>query len=80
MAFSFPCCSVNLECHVKENTDRKINSFIRSQCTPSLLPENIRKPFGYLMFLGDRERVHCQLMGKVTDFIQRWIVLTKQEP
>ena len=34
---------------------------IRSQCTLSLPPENIRKPYGFL-FLGGRERVHWQRM------------------
>ena len=30
------------------------------QCTLSLLSENIRKPYGFLMFSGDRERVHLK--------------------
>ena len=30
---------------------------------PSLPPENIRKPFGFLMFSGGREGVHWEQMG-----------------
>ena len=33
---------------------------IRSQCTLSPPPENIREPFSFLMFLGGRERVHWE--------------------
>ena len=33
---------------------------VHSQCTLSLPPENIRKPQGFLMFSGDRERVHWE--------------------
>ena len=33
---------------------------ICSQCTVSLPPENIRKPYGFLMFSGGRERVHWE--------------------
>ena len=29
-----------------------------NQCTLPLIPENIRKPYGFLMFSGSRERVH----------------------
>ena len=36
---------------------------IRSQCTLSLHPENIRKPLGFLKFSGGRERVHWEQMG-----------------
>ena len=36
---------------------------IRSQCTLSLPPENIRKPYGFLMFLGGKERMHWERMG-----------------
>ena len=42
---------------------RVVNKPIRSQCTLSLLPENITKPYGFLMFLGSRERVHWERMG-----------------
>ena len=58
------------------DTGRKLNSCfnskdqtmfqcypIRFQCTLSLTPENIRKPYGCLMFLGGRERVHWEGMG-----------------
>ena len=31
---------------------------IRSQCTVSLHPENIRKPYGFLKFSGGKETVH----------------------
>ena len=37
---------------------------IHSQYTLSLPPENIRKPYGFLMFLGVRERVHWERMGQ----------------
>ena len=36
---------------------------IRSQCTLSLPPEYIRKAYGFLMFSGDRERVHWERMS-----------------
>ena len=36
---------------------------ILSQCTLSLPPENIRKPYGFLVFSGGRERVHWERMG-----------------
>ena len=36
---------------------------IRSQCTLSLTPENIRQPHGFLMFSGVRERVRWGRMG-----------------
>ena len=38
---------------------------ICSQCTFSLPPENIRKPYIFLMFSGDRERVHWEQMGQL---------------
>ena len=28
MAFPFPCCPVNRECHVKENPHKKINELV----------------------------------------------------
>ena len=31
--------------------------------TFSLPPENVRKPYGFLMFPGSRERVHWEGMG-----------------
>ena len=31
---------------------------IRSQCTLSLSPQNIKKVYGFLMFSGGRKRVH----------------------
>ena len=31
---------------------------IRSQCTLSLSPQNIKKVYGFLMFSGGRERVY----------------------
>ena len=34
----------------------------RSQCTLSLPPENIRKPYGFLMFSESREKVHWEEM------------------
>ena len=36
---------------------------IRSQCTLSLPPENIKKRQGFLMFSEGRERVHWEQMG-----------------
>ena len=36
---------------------------IRSQCTLSLPSENIRKPYGFLIFSGGRERVLWERMG-----------------
>ena len=36
---------------------------ICSQCTLSLSPENIRKPYGFLMFSGGTEKVHVAEMG-----------------
>ena len=35
----------------------------RSHCTLSLPPENIRKPSGFLLFSGGRERVHWERVG-----------------
>ena len=35
------------------------------QGTLSLLPENIREPYGFLMFSEGRERVHWERMGQV---------------
>ena len=34
------------------------------QCTLFLPPENIRKPYGFLMFSGGREKVHWEQMGE----------------
>ena len=34
-----------------------------SKFTLSLPPENIRKPYGFLMFAGATERVHWEQMG-----------------
>ena len=36
---------------------------ICSQCTLSLPPENIRKPYGFLMFSGGTEKVHWEQMA-----------------
>ena len=36
---------------------------ISSQCTLSLAPENIRKPYSFLISSGGRQRVHLELMG-----------------
>ena len=36
---------------------------IRSQCTLFLPTENIRKPYGFLMFSGGREGVYWERMG-----------------
>ena len=36
------------------------NPFINAQYTPSLPPQNIRKPDGFLIFSGGRERVHWE--------------------
>ena len=36
---------------------------ICSQCTLSVPPENIRKPYGFLMFSGSREGLHWKQMG-----------------
>ena len=36
---------------------------IGSQCTLSLSPENIRKPEGFLIISGGRERVHWKKIG-----------------
>ena len=36
---------------------------ISSQCTLSLPPENIKKPYGFLIFSGARERVHWEKLG-----------------
>ena len=30
---------------------------------PFSIPENIRKPYSFLMFLGGKERVHWKRMG-----------------
>ena len=35
---------------------------IHSQCIFSLPPENIRKPYGVLMFSGGRKMVHWERM------------------
>ena len=43
-------------------------NLIRSQCILSLPPESIRKPHGFLMFSGVRERVHWERMGSCKDF------------
>ena len=40
-----------------------ISKSICSQCTLSLPPENIRKPYSFQMFSGDRERVHWKKIG-----------------
>ena len=34
-----------------------------AQYTLSLPPENIRKPYSFLMFSGSRERVHWKRIG-----------------
>ena len=45
------------------NVNRKsLHEPIRSQCTLSLPPENIRKPWGFLMLSGGRERMHWERM------------------
>ena len=36
---------------------------IFSQCTLYLPPENIKKPYGFLMFSGGREGVHWKQIG-----------------
>ena len=45
---------------------------IRSQSTLSVTPENIRKPYDFLMFSGGRKRVHWERIGyswiKLIDF------------
>ena len=38
-----------------------INPFVPN--TLSLHPENFRKPYGFLMFSGGRERAHWEQMG-----------------
>ena len=37
---------------------------ISSQCTLTLAPENIRKPYSFLISSGGRQRVHLELMGE----------------
>ena len=37
--------------------------FCALQCTLSLPPENIRKPYGILMFPDGREKVHWKQIG-----------------
>ena len=39
------------------------NKLIRSQCILSLTSENNKRPYGFLMFSGGRERVHWERMG-----------------
>ena len=39
------------------------NQPILSQCTLSLPPKTIKKPYGFLMFPGGKERVHWEKMG-----------------
>ena len=40
----------------------KVNPFVLN--APFLYPpENIRKPYGFLMFSGGRERLHWEQMG-----------------
>ena len=41
----------------------QLNEPISSQCTLSLSPENIRKPYGFLMFSEGKEKVHWEQMG-----------------
>ena len=36
--------------------------------TLSLIRQNIRKPNGFIMFSGDRERVHLEQMGEYVRF------------
>ena len=57
-------------CH--DVTTSEVNGMIFSRCvlthsfpiyTFSLPPENIRKPYGFLMFSKGRERVHWERMG-----------------
>ena len=38
------------------------SSTIWSQCFLSLLPENVRKPYGFQMFSGGRERVNIHFL------------------
>lgn len=45
------------------NCDRYLP--ICSECNLSLTNENIRKPYGFPMFSGARERVHWQRRGQV---------------
>ena len=56
-------------CYVSNLSDRfspgsgTIHSLTHSfQCIISVPPQNIRKPYGFLMFLGCRERVHWERM------------------
>ena len=39
------------------------NQPILSQCTLSLPPKTIKKPYRFLMFLGGKESVHWEKMG-----------------
>ena len=57
-------------CH--DVTASEVNGMIFSRCvlthsfpiyTFSLPPENLRKPYGFLMFSKGRERVHWESMG-----------------
>ena len=46
---------------------------IRSQCTLSLPPDKIIKPYGFLMFSGGRKRVHLERMGEIKRYpICQW--------
>ena len=45
------------------NLPRQILTYF--QCTLSLPPENIRKSCGFLLFSGDREKVHWEEMDEL---------------
>ena len=55
--------SKNLFLGIEREQWREMDLPIHSQCTLSLPPENIRKPCGFLMFSGGREKVHWERMG-----------------
>ena len=52
-------CRKNQQCWIRLLTMLPI----RSHCTLSLPPENIRKPYGFVVFSGGREIMHWERMG-----------------
>ena len=53
----------NLPCDLNINCEGVFNPFVFNQDTLPLPPENIRRPYGFLLFSGVRERVYWERMG-----------------
>ena len=58
--------------------DQNINPFVPNATlsTPPPPPENTRKPYGFLMFSGIRERLHSEQIDQVQ--FSKWLCSTRE--